>query len=141
MHLQFCMLYFTWVSVGLKIMSVLGGNDAVSSMGAQTWGWMLESSYPHVASVFRCASTWRPCPYDLNDLNLIGLIKNEMLLAKFYTRVFSFMFCPRPTIGNDQVSFYSRSPTFLPKATHSHQSHNSHHRLLSISPPGCFPPP
>ena len=37
------MLYFTWLSVGLKMMSVLGGNDAVSSMehrhgaGAGCW--------------------------------------------------------------------------------------------------------
>ena len=72
----------------------------------------------------------------------------KMLLAIFYTRVFSFMFCLWPTKGNDQVSFYSRSPTFLPEATHSHQSHNSHHRLLSTHPPGlpslalkwCRPP-
>ena len=26
-------------------------------------------------------------------LNFIGLIKNDMLIAIFYTRVFSFMFC------------------------------------------------
>ena len=46
------------VSIGRKWCGLFNGS---TDMG------MLESSYPHVASVFRCASTWRPCPYDLND--------------------------------------------------------------------------
>ena len=41
--------------------------EMVRSLQWSTDMGMLESSYPHVASVFRCASTWRPCPCDLND--------------------------------------------------------------------------